>query len=250
MICPYCGFEYGDGLLRCPHCGAENTAKAREHQQEALHALTEEQKAIHREPERVMKQANRTAARIGVRLFAGVLVSAILTVAGNFAWNQWKSYRLARNVESLNAYLLDKDYDSLCQLLDEIDAYNSAYKPYYPVETAFQNLTWARQDLEWFQSDLENGLLGDYLLQSLSFALCSAMNVVEETENGLEDDLYLGNEEALQDLQDQARRLLTEDLKMTEAEIEEMSVFYENTTIIYDETLFLPYASLSLERLE
>lgn len=250
MICPYCGFEYADDLLRCPHCGAENVREAREQQQETLDSLEEEREDIRHEPERILKKTNRAAARIGVRIFIGVVIAALLIVAGSFIWRFWTRHTLTRNVERLDACLAEGDYEGLSALLDRIDSYDSAYDPYYPVLYAYQDLSYVQDDLEWFRTDLESGLEDTYLLQSLSFALNDAMNALIRAESGLQDDLYLGNEDALQDIYGRARELLTGTLKVTEEEIGQMAELYEDQDSLYDESLFLPYATLILERLE
>ena len=153
-------------------------------------------------------------------------------------------------MERLDACLAEEDYEGLSVLLDRIDSYDSAYDPYYPVLYAYQDLSYVQDDLEWFRTDLESGLEDSYLLQSLSFALNDAMNALIRAESGIQDDLYLGNEDALQDIYDQACELLTGTLKVTEEEIEQMSELYEDQDSLYDESLFLPYAALVLERLE
>ena len=253
MVCHFCGYEYADDLLRCPHCGAENVREAREQQQEALDALEEEKKAIRLEPGRIFRRTDRAAARIGLWIFAGAVLLAVFTAAGSFLWRLWQRHTLAENVKKLETCLAEQDYGSLCELLDRIDSYDPAYDPYYPVGYAYDDLIRAGDDLEWFRSDLESGLAEDpYLAQDLAFALNDAMNAYIQSGNGLYDGLYLGNEDALQDIHDQAYRILTEDLRMTDEEIEEMAGLYlqEDTDVLYDSSLFLPHAFLSFERLE
>ena len=76
------------------------------------------------------------------------------------------------------------------------------------------------------------------------------MNALIRAKNGIQDDLYLGNEDALQDIYDQACELLTGTLKVTEEESGQMSELYGDQDSLYDESLFIPYAALVLERLE
>lgn len=248
MVCPYCGYEYDDTESRCPFCHTENTGQARKQQENVIRTLENETEDIRQMPKQVLHRTNRKAAKIFVTLAAVLLFLTLLILIINFAGQRFHTSAEERNLRTLEQFLQEKDYEAIVNFTEEHDIYESAYDKYLEVAYAYQHILYLEESLEWLSESVESPSSDtDTTLAYLSFAISDCMNALHIARYHLEDNLILGNEEALESIFLQAESTLTETLCVIPEEIEEMSAL---DTDYYDTDTVLPYAQSALKRME
>lgn len=248
MICPYCGYEYDDTELKCPFCATENTGQAREQQRIVIRSLEEETEDIRRMPNEMLRQTNQKAFKVFTLVLAAVIFTTILVVIGTFAFQAFHESSTKRNLDKLEEYVLENDYDSILNLMDESDFYDSAYDKYQEIAYTYRSMTYLEDDLKWFYESREDSYSTQETVTTyLAFAIADCMNTLSTGRDYIDDNLILGNENALENICSQAENTLTLTFHLTDEEIQElldMEVYY------YDSDNVLPYAKLALDRME
>lgn len=248
MICPYCGYEYDDSEPKCPFCATENTGVAREQQRAVIHTLEQETQNISQNmPGELMKKATRRTTGVFGKIFLAVILLTAAVIAGSTVYRAYGSFSTERNLKKLETFLQAGDYAGLQKYMEDIDSYDSVYEKYLEVSFAYRYLSYTEDDLEWFYDNLESEYADhETTVMSLGFVISDCLNAHSYCTEYLEDQLILENEEALEEIRSQAHNLLTLVLHFSEEEIEEMLAM-EN---YYEMEAFMPYAELSLERME
>lgn len=248
MICPYCGYEYADTELKCPFCATENTGQARKQQQTVIRSLEEEAEDIRRMPKEILRQTNQEAVRVFAGFLIVIVLILILTVLGNIAIRTAGNLSEQKNLKKLEELLQKEDYDGILTLMDEIDSYEPVYDKYTEIVFTYRNMSYLEDDLEWFYESVENPYSTQKMLaDTLSFAMADCMNALRTGREYLDDNLVLGNEDALEHICSQAENTLTLAFHITDEEIQallDMDISY------YSSDDVLPLAELALERME
>ncbi len=250
MRCPNCGYEYPDSLVKCPSCGTEHTKLAQELQQDTLDSLTKESHHIRRNFHKELRQnTDRKVAKSGLIGLTAIIGVLVLVLAGSFVLRLIRTNHERRNLELLETYLQEENYAALEEKMDSIsDRYESTYDKYRPVADMYEDLCYAEESFLSYQDFAESGHLSQkQLAESLSWSMAPYFQVLMDARLGLNDQLILGNEAALEAFEAQAYAILTEDFHLTEEEIAE--VINSKVSIIYSEKL-LPLASDSHERIQ
>lgn len=248
MKCPYCGYEYDDSLLRCPFCNTENTKEAREQQQKTIWSLHEESQDIRKNmPKRMLQKADRMAGKLLIRILIGIVFIVFLAALAGLLYQWNRSRILDRNLNKLEQCLQQQDFDQLYEYMDDIDDYTADYEKFYDVFYAYRNLIYAQESLEWYYDSEKDEYSSDEIRTwYLAAAISDCLNALNDTEPGLNDQLILGNEAALEELSSQAHNILTLILLLTDDEILELLELHES---YYDPDMVMGYAELSFERI-
>lgn len=248
MQCPYCGYEYNDTEPRCPFCRTENTAEARAQQRETIWSLEEEGRDIRENlPKQLRKKADQKVRKAGT-FFLGVIAAVLaLILVANLAFKFISDYIEQQNLQKLESYLQEQDFDSLTELMDEIDSYDSVYDKYTSIVSAYRNIIYAQDSLQWYY-DGENDpyMTKEMQIENLAFAISDCVNAISKARYELEDQLVMGNEEAMEEIYSQAHNMLTLTLLLTD---EELQSAYNAVDYYYSPDAAMPLAELSYERM-
>lgn len=248
MQCPYCGYEYDDKELKCPFCGTENTEEARSQQKKTICSLEEEEHRIRFHlPKQMTRSVDRKAFRAGHLLLILVLVLTLAGILGNIMFGWIQKEMIQRNVQLLETYLENGDYEKLQAKMENL-SWESEYDKYYQVCYAASFLDCAEQSLEWYYEEVNSSYSNeDSRNYYVTITIAYCMNVFLDTDPYISDDLVEGNEKALTDLHNRAWNILTLVLKMTEEEIQELQSI---DTTYYGAEDTEDYAPLVRERIE
>lgn len=247
MQCPYCGYEYNDTELKCPFCGTENTEEARAQQRKTIWSLEEEHHDIRENlPKRLKKEADLKVRKAGFGILRVLAVILIITITVNVAARLFMDYADRKNIEKLENYFQTQNYDALTELMDDIGAAGTAYEKYTEVVRVYRDLTYAREELGWYYEGESYGYETEELVQYLAFAISDCVNAIAEAQYCLDDQLMLGNEDTLSELQLQAHDMLTSTLLLNS---EEYTDAIEQAEYYYSPDAAMPLAELSYERM-
>lgn len=236
MICSDCGAEYSDTVLCCPYCGKENEKEAERIKQEKLRQLEQEAAQIHTLPQKRLTASTKRLIKAGLLVAAGILILVLIS----FAVSQIKSameYRMdAEQMETLQEYYENRDYEGLLKYVDEKEIYRSKFDKYTGAADVYDEYLWSAEQIDeynemtekqfWLEKNLEEkkALGADtifYLTKGLARACVSCKEHIADY--GEFDDV-----EPYEELEGMCRGLLSERLLYTEAEIEELYMLIDN----------------------
>ena len=248
MICPYCGYEYDDKEHKCPFCATDNTGVAREQQRAVIRTLEQESQNIEQNmPGELLHRASKKTTGIFAKIFLAFLILVIGVIAGSAVFRVYRSYATERSLQKLEEYMVSGDYEALLKYMDGLDSYDSVYDKYTEVSYAYRYLSYAQEELEWFYEDRENPYSdSELLLTSLSFTIGDCLNTLSYCTEYMDDQLILENEDTLYEIRLLAYNILTMTLHLSDEEITELLALES----YYDIDPIMPYAKLSLERME
>lgn len=255
MICSDCGAEYSDTVLCCPYCGKENEKEAERIKQEKLRQLEQEAAQIHTLPQKRLTASTKRLIKAGLLVAAGILILVLIS----FAVSQIKSameYRMdAEQMETLQEYYENRDYEGLLKYVDEKEIYRSKFDKYTGAADVYDEYLWSAEQIDeynemtekqfWLEKNLEEkkALGADtifYLTKGLARACVSCKEHIADY--GEFDDV-----EPYEELEGMCRGLLSERLLYTEAEIEELYMLIEQDA---EEEEIIEYSERAFMRLE
>lgn len=121
MICKYCGGEYGDDVLACPYCHAENPAAVKAEKSEILEGYEEEAARIRKEADLYpIKMAGRWSKKLIMGMIAGALLCVLLLILFKYlldADNRNSLSREQKRLAEMEAFLEADDYAGLEEYL-------------------------------------------------------------------------------------------------------------------------------------
>ncbi len=246
MKCSYCGYEYGDDELKCPFCGAENTEEARERQHALLRELDKENGQIRSLFGQLLTEQGKRTLRIGKIILLAIPVFFLIVLVVSLIRPLLADQLMQSRLGKLEVWLQNGEYEKITDYVDEHGLYSYEYNKYWDVAQCYQYLNYVAEDLEWYDSTEPSDAKSQ--TSCLSFIISDCINGLETAEAALEDELYMGNETALEDIRSQLHNMLSHTLLLTDEEIKAIrNISHEHDT--YGSELYLDYARLARERM-
>ncbi|MBR5800313.1 MAG: hypothetical protein IKY23_09660 [Lachnospiraceae bacterium] len=214
MICKYCGGEYGDDVLACPYCHAENPAAVKAEKSEILEGYDEEAEKIRKEADLYpAKMAGAWSKKVVLGILAGAVACVLLLALFKYMLGVEDRNSLAREQKKfaeMEAFLEADDYAGLEEYLftKNIKVYEyEKYEQVIDMHNLYERILETDGDLEKFAAYLDPSYINDLMKNESAEMLadmyinrilgCSG-NIVESYLKYGQDTRFLGNEADLE----------------------------------------------------
>jgi hypothetical protein len=237
MICKYCGGEYGDDVLACPYCHAENSQVAKEQQQDILDGYDSMAEKMKEEAELYpVKMAGTWSKKVVLSITAGAVVCMLLLVLFKYMLGVEDRNALTREQEKfaeMDAFLEAADYAGLEEYLftknikvHEYEKYEQVIDMHNLYERILETDTDIREYAVYldpsYVHQLPNSESAEYLAESyLNRILGSSGNIIENYLKYGQDTTFLGNEADLENIYQDTVDILKE-YGLTDEEIAQL----------------------------
>lgn len=234
MICKNCGSEYIDGLLQCPYCGTEDTKEAAEQQKEYIEEYKDKIDGLKDMPEQVAQKgkSKATNAMISVVVFIIFVCIVVAIVSSLLGANELEHQE--KHLAKLEELYQEKDFDELESYYDKINIRDGSFTKYGRVLDVYERLYYIddlKSNYEQIRDYSEPIEEMEYLQENLWDIFGILYNIKEFEEEG-----FLYDEgEGLLHLKEICVDALKEYALLTEEEIEEGILMYEEDEAVYSE---------------
>lgn len=235
--CKNCGAEFETGLRLCPYCGAANEAAVKREYEDALKEIEKQRRALPHLPKQLVRLWSRKWGRILLLLVATVLAGGLLWAgAGGILRrmsDQTAPQRQEKHLQALEELAAEADYEGIWDYLRDNDLSGGAYSGYMDLYFASFPLSYV-PDCRYY---LERGGIWRSILARTYRETAEGIRRIDE---GIEQYVYApAVEDALQKIRAQLYALLTEDLGLEEAELEELLALSRETAREYEDEALL-----------
>lgn len=207
MICKNCGAEYPDSDLQCPYCRTENIKVALRRKKEILQGYDKEEKQIRAEtaefPKKtVNKWTKYIIIALGIAAAVGVLFG-IIALIGTIVSTDYEYQKKQDYEKELEKLFVAGDYAAMDEYMteeeirgyDKYDQVCDMYGYYLRIKEGYDGIMEGNIDMydnrqEWEESQ-------EYLFKSV---LSGGMRLADDYERYGQDNIFLGNEDALEEL--------------------------------------------------
>lgn len=233
MICKNCGGEYGNDLLTCPYCNAENLAEARKQQKEYVERYNRKTKEVRQQPVKEARMAVNLVVKIAV---AGGAMFLFLLILGFVVSRFSAASTLAsqeKHLAKLEAYYQDGDYEGMDQYLSKVKGRHSAsYEKYDRIAELHQRM---KLDVEILKSDYEYGAQIDLNRQNVAENLEDVFSRLQQIRLMEEEGFVYGEEEGALYFREAYREALKTYMLLTDEEILTAEEAYGQPDTDYEE---------------
>ena len=214
MICEYCGGEYGDDVVSCPYCHAENKDAAKARQADILAGYDKEAEAIKKEADLYpVKMARKWSAKVVLGIVAGAVICLLLLALFKYVLDVEDRNSLAREQKKLaemDAFLEAEDYAGLEEylFLKNIKVYEyEKYEQVIYVYNRYELFLETEADIRKYAVYLDPAYINDLPKSESAESLAkryvnnilgNSGDVIEKYLQHGKDTTFLGNEEALE----------------------------------------------------
>lgn len=235
ITCVSCGAKYDKNKIRCPYCYTENHIAAKKEKKQILAGYDKEADDIREDMKNYPKRTAKKWTGYLVKGLVILFILGILVTVGIFVYGKrsaGKEYnQKQKQVEILEGFLQDKDYDGLADYISEYELYDNCFDPYLQIRSVY----WDYEYLEDLADDLDNvkeytSLGREEQVSILYNWSVSTVNqgywVLNKCRDYIEDMAILGNEEILQDLYEDCEQILM-NVGLTKEDVMELSTCEE-----------------------
>lgn len=225
--CQNCGAEYEASLRTCPYCGTENAELAQKEYQEELARIDKKSGELPHLPRRIVNLWTGRMTRFLLITITAVLAAGILGAGGKAVYtyfsNKAEPERQERYLRELDQYIEAHEYEALREYMRQKDLYGGVYDEYWDICSASYSLDYVEQCREYLDR-------GGLWRSTLGWTLLEAAEGIQKINEKLESRVYVhGADEALISIREELESLLTEDLGLSEKELEDLFALYQST---------------------
>lgn len=221
MICPSCGAAYSETELYCPYCKSENKIEAKRRQLLKLKKLDEEAADIKDMPEKIVRKSGKRLLTAGVLIVVCVVI-VMLFVFGFSKISLAVEYKIRqKHLDKLESYYMNQSYLEIYEYTDKYKLYDSFYEKYNEIANIYYFDTMMREDIGNINKE-ENQ--GENKIYPIKWSLSYGADTLSACKSGMEDKSILGNEDTLSIIYEECAAKLKEELKLTEDEINNLSM--------------------------
>lgn len=207
MICKNCGAEYQDSNLQCPYCHTENKKVALQRKKEILHGYDKEEQQIRAEaaqfPEKtVNKWTKYIMFGLGIAAAVGILTGIIALIGTKFSTDhEYEEKQL--HEQELEKLFVAGDYAAINEYMraeeirgyDKYDQVCNMYRYYLDIKEGYDDIR--ATDISLYDDRQEWEESNEYLFESV---LYGGIYLAEDYERYVQDNIFLDNEDALEEL--------------------------------------------------
>lgn len=223
--CLNCGAEYDPALIRCPYCGQENPEKAQEHYHKKITRLNTERRNLKNLPGAISRKVGSKFFLVILGLVLLVIIAGIFAYVGAQEKQKQEIKTQKNNAQHMEELLREKDYEGLMKYSEEVGYAYLMYDKYDEVVDMYRRQTWLKEDLanylEPYESEDEE-FLRKRKLEDLAFVLVQWNSLYRLGSEYTQDTARRGNEEYLQEILDESRELLKQQLGISEEDLDEI----------------------------
>lgn len=234
MICKNCGSEYIDGLLQCPYCGTEDTKEAAEQQKEYIEEYKDKIDGLKDIPEQVArkgksKATNAIIAVVVLTVFVCIVVAIVSSLLGaNELEHQEK------HLAKLEELYQEKDFDELESYYEKVNIRGGDFTKYERVLDLYERLYYI-DSLKLTYENVRDCSEKVEEMESLQKNLSDVFDVLYEINEIEEEGFPYDEEEGILYLKEIYIDALKEYALLTDEEIEEGILIYEDDEKVYSE---------------
>ena len=243
MICKNCGSEYIDGLLQCPYCGTEDTKEAAEQQKEYIEEYKDKIDGLKDMPEQVAQKgkSKATNAMISVVVFIIFVCIVVAIVSSLLGANELEHQE--KHLAKLEELYQEKDFDELESYYDKINIRDGSFTKYGRVLDVYERMYYI-DSLKLTYENVRDCSERIEEMESLQKNVWDVFHVLYEINEIEEEGFPYDEEEGILYLKEIYIDALKEYALLTDEEIEEGILIYED-----DETVYSELGEIVLQRL-
>lgn len=217
--CQNCGAEYEGSLRQCPYCQAANEAAVEREHAQALEKIERETRELVHLPKRLVDRFSSRAVKVMILVLAATLVLGlggvlIRSVYVNVS-QKTEPQRREKHLAQLDKLVEARAYEEIWEYLDDHDLYESAYQEYSDLYFA----SYALYYVEEFHQHIDRGGVWE---STLGWTVSEVSQGLVDIEELLDDRVYVhGVDTVLEEIRAELMTLLTEELGMTEEEMQQ-----------------------------
>jgi len=237
MICKNCGGEYSDEALHCPYCHTENKKVAARQKKAILNSYDIEAEKIKEQAKQYpQKTVNKWTRYIfvgmGILVAVGFTVTMISILATKIGSNH-KYAKMQSHKQKLEEMLTGEDYEGIKEYMAKEELYSYGYENYWQIQDAYTQCVNIEESIAGIVT-LEDDIYKSreewelYIEYDISRILRGAEILLFYYEDECRDDVFRGNEAALESICEQGLGLL-EEFNFSEEEMREIKLGSESS---------------------
>ncbi|MDD6482214.1 MAG: zinc ribbon domain-containing protein [Lachnospiraceae bacterium] len=225
MNCINCGAELEPGALICPYCGTENEAVAKAQHENEIREIHEKIDQLDKtmQEDRVRK-VNHSLSRLA--LIVGALV--LLLIVGIFAVTRIQSgvalSRQQKNLEKLEGYYQDGDYDAVVKYMDKYKLKGNTFGKYQKTKDAMEwmdyGLSYVGDEENYFKYVMDYEKSRDGIAYSLEININSLCRSLYQLDQMGEKGYLYGEQAVVEYAKEQVMQAFETHFLVTEEEVE------------------------------
>lgn len=216
MICVNCGAEYDKRKLACPYCHSENKIVAEQKKKQILYGYDKEADTMKKTlPKKTInKWTKRTLIFSGIFVSILFVICLIVYISGQI--NAQKEYdKREDNVKMLEEYFTVKDFKALSLYMEEQDLSAFSFPKYDEIKKIYDSLIKIQEryaeiadiiEDDSYEEDMKLSLCG-YQISSM---ISNGCNILTYCDEWVKDAKYMGNEECLVEMKENAISIFTD----------------------------------------
>ncbi len=223
--CPNCGASYKENVLTCPYCGAANQEQVEREHEERIEHIDRQIRGLSHLPRQVVNRWSSKTAKVLAACLAIFLVVglgwAIVNGIGSYLETKTAPARQQAHLEALAELAEEEDPEGIWDYLRDHDIYGGVYEEYTDLYFASYALGYAKDCREYLSK-------GGIWPNTLAFTVEEACNGIRKIDENLSTHTYvMGVDEKLKEIRADLVALLTEDLGLTQEEMDQALVLAE-----------------------
>lgn len=221
MRCEHCGATFADQEIRCPYCGWENRKAAEEEQKREVRSWTQKLADFLRLPERIVRRL-RTVLLIVAACVVGIIIVAMLITYLTAPLRQaGDQARRAEELSILEEYYQNGEYEKMDEYLWGLeDYYQPAFQKYSEIAVLGSLTEYTKESVKWAVESLKSQPHWEWAATDVALALYDAQLALCEAEELRSNGFLYENEEKVVELEREVRLLMTEQLGLSEAQMD------------------------------
>ncbi len=226
--CGNCGAAYDETLRQCPYCGAENLLLSGREYASQVEEIEKKRRFLPHLPDYLVRLWTKRWGKaltvlVVLALVLGAGAAAVHGVAVS-VYNSGESGRQEKYTQVLDSYLADGSYEEMNDYLRQHSLYGGVYQEYRDVYLASLSLNYLERCRPYAQA----GMIWKSMFGQTLAELTGGILEIDEY---LEGNAYLhGGAEAMEEMRGEMTGFLTDELGLTEEDLNALTALYDETS--------------------